>query len=71
MSQKKVIKIIKKDDLKRQQKPVEKAVSKGQTARDMVQTVTNWVNELQQKRRNETVNAINTLLSKNPRPSEA
>jgi hypothetical protein len=37
----------------------------------MVQTVTNWVNELQQKRRNETVKAINTLLVKNPRPSEA
>ena len=71
MPDKKVIKVIKKNDLKRQQKPVEKPASTRQTARDMVQTVTNWVNELQQKRRNETVNAINTLLTKNPRPSEA
>ena len=44
MPEKKVIKVIKKNDLKRQQKPVEKAASTRQTARDMVQTVTNWVN---------------------------
>jgi hypothetical protein len=37
----------------------------------MVQTVTNWVNELQQKRRVETANAIKQMLPKNPRTSEA
>jgi hypothetical protein len=71
MSEKKVIRVIKKGDLKRQQKPVAKAVPARETARDMVQTVTNWVNELQQKRRNETTKAIKTLLTNTPRPSEA
>jgi hypothetical protein len=68
MSEKKVIRVIKKGELKQRQRPVEKATPARQTARDMVQTVTNWVNELQQKRREETIKAIKTL---NPRPSEA
>jgi hypothetical protein len=71
MSEKKVIKVIKKGDRHRQAKPVEKATNARQTAREMVQTVTNWVNELQQKRRNETAKAIKTLLPNGPRPSEA
>jgi hypothetical protein len=71
MSEKKAIKIIKKNDRKHRDRPVEKAASTRETARDMVQTVTNWVNELQQKRRNETARAIKTLLPNNPRPSEA
>ena len=69
MSEKKVIRVIKKGDLKRQ--PVEKVTPARETARDMVKTVTNWVNELQQKRRDETAKAIKTLLPDNPRPSEA
>jgi hypothetical protein len=71
MSEKKVIKIIKKDERVRKQKPVPKPNTTAQTARDMVQTVTNWVNELQQKRRVETTNAIKLMLPKNPRASEA
>jgi hypothetical protein len=71
MSEKKAIKIIKKNDRKRRDRPVEKAASARETARDMVQTVTNWVDELQQKRRNETAKAIKQLLPNNPRPSEA
>ena len=71
MSEKKAIKIIKKNDRKHRDRPVEKAASARETARDMVQTVTNWVNELQQKRRTETAKAIKTLLPNNPRPSEA
>lgn len=35
-----------------------------QTAREMVATVTEWVNEFQQKRRTETARAIKTLLPK-------
>ena len=69
MSDKKVIRVIKKNDLKRVEKPAQK-VGARDTARDMVKTVTNWVNELQQKRREETAHAIKTLLP-NPRPSEA
>jgi len=53
-------------------RPVVKAKSNTarETARDMVETVTNWVNEFQQRRRNETTNALR-ILSKTPRGSEA
>ena len=71
MSEKKTIKIIKKDERARKATPAVKSSTKAQTARDMVQTVTNWVNELQQKRRTETAHAIKSLLPKTPRPSEA
>lgn len=71
MSEKKPIKIIKKDERGRKQKPVPKANTTAQTAREMVQTVTNWVNELQQKRCVETANAIKLMLPENPRTSEA
>jgi hypothetical protein len=73
MSEKKPIKIIKKDERARarKQKPAVKVNTTAQTAREMVQTVTNWVNELQQKRRVETTNAIKLMLPKNPRASEA
>ena len=70
MSEKKAIKIIKKHERGRKPKPVAKENTTAQTAREMVQTVTNWVNELQQKRRAETTQAIKALLTKNPRPSE-
>jgi vacuolar-type H+-ATPase subunit H len=43
-----------------------------QSARDVVATVSSWVNEFQQKRRNETTQALKTLLAEAaPRPSEA
>jgi hypothetical protein len=70
MSEKKTIKIIKKHERTRKQKPVAKENTTAQTAREMVQTVTNWVNELQQKRRAETTQAVKSLLPKSPRPSE-
>jgi hypothetical protein len=71
MSEKKTIKIIKKNERVRKQKPVPKGNTTAQTAREMVQTVTNWVNELQQKRRVETANALKLMLPENPRTSEA
>ena len=71
MSEKKTIRVIKKDQRARKEKPVPKGNTTAQTAREMVQTVTNWVNELQQKRRIETSKAIKTLLPESPRPSEA
>jgi hypothetical protein len=71
MSENKRIRVIKKGERNRQDKPVEKKNSARETARDMVQTVSNWVNELQQKRRTETAGAIKSLLPDNPRPSEA
>ena len=71
MPEKKAIKIIKKSERVRKQKPAPEGNTTAQTARDMVQTVTNWVNELQQKRRAETANAIKLMLPENPRASEA
>ncbi|MDQ6651987.1 MAG: hypothetical protein M3Y84_04495 [Acidobacteriota bacterium] len=70
MSEKKTIKVIKKDQRTCKEKPVPKGNTTAQTAREMVQTVTNWVNELQQKRRVETANAIKLILPGNPRPNE-
>ena len=71
MPEKKSIKVIKKDERVRKQKPAPKGNTTAQAAREMVQTVTNWVNELQQKRRVETAGAIKLMLPKNPRASEA
>ena len=71
MPEKKVIKVIKKDERVRKQKPAPKANTTAQTAREMVQTVTNWVNELQQKRRTETATAIKLMLRDDPRGNEA
>ncbi|HAF16394.1 MAG TPA: hypothetical protein DHU55_13305 [Blastocatellia bacterium] len=71
MSEKKTIRVIKKDQRTRKEKPAPKANTTAQTAREMVQTVTNWVNELQQKRHVETADAIKLMLPENPRPSEA
>ena len=71
MSEKKAIKIIKKDERVRKQKPAPKVNTTAQTAREMVQTVTNWVNELQQKRRVETSKALKSLFPDSPKPTEA
>jgi len=69
MSEKKTIRIVKKGEKLR---PVAKAKTNTarETARDMVQTVTTWVTEFQQRRRTETTNALR-ILSKTPRGSEA
>jgi hypothetical protein len=69
MPEKKAIRIIKKGEKSR---PVAKAKASSarETARDMVETVTNWVTEFQQKRRAETSSALR-MLSKTPRGSEA
>jgi hypothetical protein len=69
MSDKKTIRIVKKGEKSRPIVKV-KAASARETARDMVETVTNWVTEFQQKRRAETSNALR-LISKTPRGSEA
>ena len=69
MVSKKKVRIVKKGDLKRPAKVVSKANTARQTAREMVQTVTNWVNELQQKRHTETASAL-SFLSDTPRPNE-
>ena len=71
MSEKKTIRIVKKGE-KQVRQPAAKAKTNvaRETARDMVETVTNWVNEFQQRRRAETTTALR-ILSKTPRGSEA
>ena len=66
MKKKTPIKIIKRDERNRQPAAPEESAPKKSTqeaARDMVATVSQWVNEFQQKRRVETARAIKTLLS--------
>jgi hypothetical protein len=77
MNTKTPIKIIKRGERKRQAEAsaevatVEKK-SPQEAARDMVATVTEWVNEFQQKRRVETRQAIRKLLTDTtPQTSQA
>jgi uncharacterized membrane-anchored protein len=66
MKKKAPIKVIKRDERSRQQKPAEDVAERKtaqETAREMVATVTQWVNEFQQKRRVETTRAIKTLFT--------
>ena len=68
MSEKKQVRIVKKGEKKSPAVKV-KTNSARDTARDMVDTVTNWVNEFQKRRRDETTVALRIL--KTPRGSEA
>jgi hypothetical protein len=66
--QKKIpIKVIKREERNRQQQSAAEVAPERKTAqeaaRDMVATVSQWVNEFQQKRRAETAQAIKTLLN--------
>jgi hypothetical protein len=75
MTKKAPIKIIKRNERSRVEESGEEKVtpkkSAQESARDMVNTVSNWVNEFQQKRRAETSKAIKTLFPEPPQPSEA
>jgi hypothetical protein len=74
MTRKTPIKIIKRDERNRSENNKQVKTPKEsakETARDMVATVSNWVNEFQQKRRVETKQAIRTLFNEQPQPSEA
>jgi hypothetical protein len=75
MTKKTPIRIIKRDERNRLEKGVETTKNAGkaakEAARDMVSTVSNWVNEFQQKRRTETKSAIKTLFPEPPQPNEA
>lgn len=62
------VKVIKKAEIKSQTKIQPK--SKRASARDMVSNVTNWVNDLQARKRDETKIAIEKFFSQQPRPSE-
>ncbi len=67
MKKKTTIKVIKRDERNRQQQATEEVAPERkttqETAREMVATVSQWVNEFHQKRRTETAQAIKTLFT--------
>ena len=67
MTAKGKIKVIKKGEIRNVEVPVKaEKVTKQQAAREMVSTVSNWVNDFQQRRRFETKQAIEKFLSNKP-----
>ena len=73
MSEKKVIRVVKRAERGKRKAGSAKTARDAtrKTARDMVATVTNWVNEFQQKRRVETANAVSSLVRARQQPNEA
>ena len=67
MADKYKVKVIKKSELKASE-PVKPApaVSKKAAARDMVETVTSWVSDFQQRKRIETAVAFDALFAAQP-----
>lgn len=72
MTAKAKIKVIKKSEVKIVE-PATAVVEKKpkQAAREMVSTVSNWVNEFQQRRREETKQAIESFFSAQPQTNGA
>lgn len=68
MNAKGKIKVIKKGTQTVVKKTFEKNSTK-ETARQMVNNVTNWVSDFQQRRREETKQAIENLFTKQPQPN--
>jgi hypothetical protein len=66
MTAKAKIKVIKKGEIKVVEKPVVVEKKSNQAAREMVSTVSNWVNEFQQRRREETKQAIEKFFTPQP-----
>jgi uncharacterized membrane-anchored protein len=76
MTTNKSIKIIKRGERAAQEAASaaqsEQKKSAHEAARDVVATVTEWVNEFQQKRRTETTHALKTLFGETtPQPTKA
>ena len=62
------VKVIKKNEIRSAPKTITK--SKRASARQVVSNVTNWVNDLQARKRDETKVAIEKFFNQQPRPSE-
>jgi hypothetical protein len=73
MSEKKNIKVIKREERSKKKAPGARAArdSARKTATDMVSTVTSWVNEFQQQQREDTAKAIENLIQARQQPNEA
>ena len=70
MTAKAKVKVIKKSELKSFEPAVKIEKKPAQSAREMVSTVSNWVNDFQQRRRDETKLAIEKFFSAQPQPGE-
>lgn len=65
------VKVIKKGETRKETKPALSEVrTKRAAAREMVANVTDWVNDFQSRKREETKLAFEQLFAANPRPSE-
>ena len=72
MTDKMKIKVIKKVDAVKVDTMVKTPkVSKKQPAREMVSTVTNWVNDFQSRKREETKVALEMLFGSKTQPSQS
>ena len=72
MTAKAKIKVIKKSDIKVAEIPIEvNKMSKQEAAREMVSTVSTWVNDFQQRRRKETKQAIEKFFTNTPQTNGA
>lgn len=68
MKERMKVKVIKKGEVKAAAKP--EVRSTRAAAREVVSNVTNWVNDLQARKRDETKTAIEKFFNQQPRPSE-
>ena len=72
MTAKAKIKVIKKSDIKVAEIPIEiNKKSKQESAREMVSTVSTWVNDFQQRQRKETKQAIEKFFTNTPQTNGA
>ncbi len=72
MTEKAKVRVIKKGDVRVAKAPVKpKSKTKSVAARDMVSTVTNWVNDFQSRKRDETMVAFEQLFVQRPQPTES
>jgi hypothetical protein len=75
MSEKKTVKVIKREDRSKGKVKATSVRARRESARkaatDMVATVTSWVNEFQQKQRKDTSKAIESLVRARQQPNEA
>ena len=70
MTAKAKIKVIKKSEVTNAEKAVKEEKTNPQaSARDIVSNVTNWVSDFQQRRRDETKQALEKFFSQTPQAS--
>lgn len=65
------IKVVKKGEKVEQKAVTIENKTAKQSAREMVSNVTTWVNDFQQRRREETIQAFEKFLSPQPQPNNA